>query len=348
MGRALLTAETVPGYLRERQVAGAQDGGQVRVLDLSRRNHNLVVEIDGRPRWFVKQIQYATAEVVESLRREAHCYQTVERDETLAPLAALMPRCADFNAADSILVLEFLDGVNAADAHRRVGPFDARVARVAGELLGRLHGAAPLVVRSDVCDMLPGELPWVLRAHQGNDRAGGRARFLALFENDAATARALGGVRASWRRNVLIHGDARLENFILCRPVNAEAEFEARLVDWELADLGDAAWDCANAMQHYWTHWAVLRAPWDDLAAALDAFRDAYATARGLEAEACSDVFRRATLFTGARLIQTAYEQVAGAGRWSAEAQRTAWLARLLVVEPGRALEGLEHVHHAA
>ncbi|HVX64978.1 MAG TPA: phosphotransferase [Bryobacteraceae bacterium] len=344
MGLALLTPDTVLGYLQERRLVGADGAARLRVLDLSRRNHNLAVEIDGRPRWFVKQMQYNTAEVATSLRREASWYRAAEERAALAALAALMPRCADFDAANSILVLDFLDGVNAAEAHRRVGPFDARVPALLGRLIGTLHNATAGALESAARDSFPRELPWVLRP--GSQAAGARSRFVSWFERDGAAARALAGLRAMWQCDTLIHGDARLENFIFCRPADPAEPLDVRLVDWELAGLGDGAWDCANVMQHYWAQW-TSPAGWDDLASVLRAFWAAYAEVRGLSAWENRRLFRRATMFTAARLVQTAYEQVAAAG-WTPPALHSARLARLLLIAPGQALQGLEDDGHPA
>src|ERR1700730_15473649 len=101
----LLNADTALPYLRERRLLNANSRGRVRVF--SRRNHNLAIEIDGHPGWVIQQIQYDTPEVVASLQREAHCYYAAQESEALAPLQALMPRCVQFDAANSILVLVF-------------------------------------------------------------------------------------------------------------------------------------------------------------------------------------------------------------------------------------------------
>ena len=151
----LLDADTVASYLGDRGLAALNGGERVRVRDLSRRNHNLAVEIDGQAVWLVKQIQYDTPEVVASLAREAHCYQAAEGDGPLAALGPLMPRCAHFDSVHSILVLDFLDGVNAAEAHLRVGPFETRVAEELGRVLCKIHRTTPL-------GSFPQELPWVL------------------------------------------------------------------------------------------------------------------------------------------------------------------------------------------
>ncbi|MGH9694429.1 MAG: hypothetical protein ACRD5Z_09825, partial [Bryobacteraceae bacterium] len=118
--------------------------------------------------------------------------------------------------------------------------------------------------------------------------------------------------------------------------------FDLRLVDWELADAGDAAWDCANVMQYYWGQWVSVGAPgpeaWNALAAALRNFWSAYSGGD----EGAQPRFGRATRFTGARMIQTAYEQFVSAGAWTPMVERISRLACLLLTGTDQALKGFE------
>jgi Ser/Thr protein kinase RdoA (MazF antagonist) len=322
----LLNADTVARYLRDRGLAELHRGERIQVRNLSRRNHNLAVEIDGRAVWLVKQIQHNTPEVVASLAREAYCYYAAENDGPLAPLQALMPRCAYFDSEHSILVIGFLEGVSAADAHRRVGPFDERLAGKLGCVLAQVHRTPPP-------GSFPRELPWVLQPLDSRWRMSARSRFLAFFHADSLAGRALQNLRDSWQANTVIHGDARPENFVFSPP------FEVRLVDWELANVGDADWDSANVMQHYWTQWASMGWPapegWNALTRALQSFWAAYD-------EDARPPFDRVTRFTGARLIQTAYEYSASEGGFTPLVERLVRLASLLLVQTDQALQGFE------
>jgi hypothetical protein len=331
MALPLLNADTAAAYLRDRGLTELQRDEPVQVRNLSRRNHNLAVEIGGRAVWLVKQIQHHTPEVVASLAREAYCYYAAENGGPLAPLHTLMPRCAYFDSAHSILVIGFLEGINAADAQERVGPFDAHLPQELGRVLARVH-------RTPAPSRFPRQLPWVLQPPDDRWRFSARSRFLALFHADRAVARALAGLRDSWRANTFIHGDARPENFVF------SPAFEVRLVDWELADVGDAVWDCANVMQYYWTRWVSMGWPsigwplpeaWNALTCALQSFWMTYN-------EGSRQPLDRVTRFTGARLIQTAYEHFASAGGVTAVVERLVRLANLLLVQTDQALRGFE------
>jgi Ser/Thr protein kinase RdoA (MazF antagonist) len=324
----------------------------ISVVEMTRRNVNLAVSVDGRPALFVKQVQYPTREVVESQQREARCYQIVQETPWLYRLRELMPRCVLFDAEHSILVLECLDGVSAGEAHARVGAFDARVAEMVGECLARLYETRGMALQSALRQILPGELPWALQAARDRNPSSQRSEFLSYVETDEALAQALSDLRASWRRDAFIHGDARPENFFFCRPRDANEEFHTRIVDWELSDAGDAAWDCAGVMQYYWQEWIAWTPPsaesWDALRRAIDHFWSAYVAGRGDRPEDVGAAFHYTTRMTGARLIQTAYEHFARSGEWTLMVDRCARAARQLLTDTDAALEGFRSQRHVS
>jgi tRNA A-37 threonylcarbamoyl transferase component Bud32 len=333
-------AQTVVGYLRRRGLLAGREG-RIRVLDVSRRNHNLEIEIDGRPKWFVKQMQHLTPEVIASLKNEANCYQVAWADEALASVRSMMPKCADFDGANSILVLEFVDGVDAAEAHLRVGAFDVRLAELLGHTVGRLHAQTPVLLRSSMTAGFHRSLPWVLQP-PAEAYPSSRARYVARFLEQEGIARSFAAIRAGWKADTVIHGDTRLENFILCRSSDSKSGFEVKLVDWELADMGDPLWDCAGVMQHYLVQWVEQHAPtprlWEQLNAALGSFWRAYRIEAGSD-RGGQQVLRKLTLLTGARLVQAGYEHLANSRPDTPYIEN---LARLMLTETDGMMRGFE------
>lgn len=342
MALARLDPQTVAGYLRQRGLLKAGAERRIRVLDLSRRNHNLAIEIDGRPTWFVKQMQHITPEVVASLNNEAHCYQTAWANEALEPVRAFMPRCADFDAMNSILILEYLNGVNAAEAHFRLEPFDVRVAELLGQTVGRLHRLTPLLLQSPMVQRFHGNLPWVLQS-SGEAYPSSRARYVSRIADHKATASIFADLRAKWNPDTVIHGDARLENFILSPSPYSQSGFDVKLVDWELADIGDPLWDCAGVMQHYFVEWVSQHTPtpdvWTKLDAALMHFWRAYRKEVGRDGRYAWQAFRDLMLFTGGRLVQAGYEHFANSRPDTPYIEN---LARLMLTETEGMLRGFD------
>jgi aminoglycoside phosphotransferase (APT) family kinase protein len=93
------------------------------------------------------------------------------------------------------------------------------------------------------------------------------------------------------------------------------------VVDWELADVGDSAWDVASVLQAYLSWWIATinpqapnetpMYPLESIQPAVRAFWDAYAAARRLDVRAAGEELVRAVSYAGARMLQTVYESMA-------------------------------------
>lgn len=126
-----------------------------------------------------------------------------------------------------------------------------------GGLLGRLHAAAPT----------PGLLgaeaagaPWVLSVAEGalppslrgDERIADLAAEVASDRDLAGCLTALAarwpgaGGRARTGSAVLVHGDVKFDNVLVASPPGARPRL--RLLDWELAGPGLAAWDLAGVV----------------------------------------------------------------------------------------------------
>jgi aminoglycoside phosphotransferase (APT) family kinase protein len=121
----------------------------------------------------------------------------------------------------------------------------------------------------------------------------------------------------------VMHGDIKSDNVLVVPPAEGQGGSRVRLVDWELAQVGDAAWDVAGMLQDFVMFWVLsmpgdaasademanrARYPISALQPAVRAFWRAYRDAAGLAAGEAEATLRRAVRFAGARLIQSAYE----------------------------------------
>jgi aminoglycoside phosphotransferase (APT) family kinase protein len=330
---SLLDARGVAAYLADRGLIARDFEPRISVSIISRRNHNLIVRLDGEPTWFVKQIRHPLPEIVESLRREAACYHTASQVAALAPLAELMPRCAFYDPHHAILVMEYLRAANGAEAHQVLGLWNTEVAGMIGACLGRLHALGGAAATGPRRRHQPVRRPRAV-APPDPTQLGRRAVVLSVFNADREVAAVLASLRREYQFSTLIHGDARLENILLVEPTADLRVRELRLVDWELADIGDPAWDIASVFQHYAVSHVWSRNPGIApvlLYAALDEFWTVYESARG---GVPPDERHRAMQLTGVRLIQCAYEHSTAGEAGLARVDRIGRLAHLLLIQP--------------
>ena len=112
---------------------------------------------------------------------------------------------------------------------------------------------------------------------------------------------------------------------MLCRKGD-EASSELKIIDWEIADIGDECWDVGAIIQAYFTFWifslplnngigladASASSPFETegIKPALAAFWSSYAKSRKLDGKTSRQVLVRCISCAAARMIQTAYESI--------------------------------------
>ena len=331
----ILTPANLVHYLVARGLVTPAEvvDGDFAVVDMSRRNHNLQVMRQGAPGLFVKQVQEWDPHSAETLRREATCYWLAGNDPDFAALQAMMPRYRLYDAARQVLVVELVpDAETLGEYHRRVGGFPLEVATRLGTLLGTYHREAGGRTRELPRDgVFPRTVPWVLSVHFHNPShfgpvSPGVRQLLGIVGQYPEFHRALDEVRAEWRHDALIHGDMKWENCVVPRAGDeAEAAAGLRIVDWELADIGDGCWDVGAIFQAYLTYWILTMRipaeqvrperlpqlaefPLERMQPAIHAFWDAYVRARGADAGGAGELLCRSVRYGAARMIQTAWE----------------------------------------
>jgi Phosphotransferase enzyme family len=324
--KTLLNKNDLVHYLLERGLLDrrAVVDGDVLVVEGVRRHHNYsVVRGDGSG-LFVKQMQPDQPFSAQTLQKEAACYVMMESDPALAAIHALMPRFRSYDPDRSILVVELIaNGANLTELHRRANAFPLDVARRVGELLARYHDVSgrELLPRANAA-IFQGMPPWILSFHlmpHGSMQtlSAANGQFMSILQSYPDFALALDRLRSGWRRNALVHGDMKFDNVVV-----SQSGDTMHVVDWELTDVGDSAWDVASILQAYLTWWISTlqrvpgaegeadgaQYPLESIQPAVHAFWDAYAGSRGLDAREAGAELERAMSYAGARMLQTVYE----------------------------------------
>ena len=337
-----MTKNDLVHYLLERGLLDhrAVVDGDVMVVEGARRHHNYSVIRRQGVGLFIKQMQPDQAFSAQTLQKEAACYVMMESDPALAEIHSLMPRFRAYDPERHLLALELIEGSeNLSELHRRLNAFPEDVARHVGELLARYHEASmrDLLPRANTA-IFQGQPPWILSFHlmpRGSmqNLSAANGQFVTILQSYPDFGQALDRARAGWRRNALIHGDMKFDNVVVRGAQTPEQSLH--VVDWELADIGDSAWDVASILQAYLTWWIAslervpaneandaAQYPLESIQPAIRAFWDAYVSARRLEGRDADWELERAVSYAGARMLQTVYESMAWA---SSLTQHAVW-----------------------
>jgi hypothetical protein len=355
-----LNAGNVAHFLMSRGLLSADAivSGDLAVLDASRRNRNFKIIRGAGPGLFIKQMRETQPDAMATLRREAACYEMARDD---AALSRLMPRLLKYDAERHLLILELLpEAESLADYHAREKNWPPQIGQMLGEGLGLYHVQAARISNDEAMrSLFPRQVPVVLTWQSGGHAALGQfgrigPALSALVRQHPEFETLLDAVGAEWRFDSLIHGDMKWDN-ILVFPASGGLDF--RIVDWELADLGDADWDVGAVLQSFLTVWilsmpigsglppehyvAMAAQPIEAMRTILRAFWDAYARTRGFAEAEKRPALERSMRFGAARLVWSAIEQRLYTGQLDAAALALLQVSLNILKNPAQAVRDL-------
>jgi hypothetical protein len=275
------------------------------------RNHLVRFERAGAPCYIVKQPRDANAPDASTMWTEAAVFWLSVNDPVFAVLAPWMPKYYHYDEPNKILTIELIAGAASLMEKQMAGVAPTPQLHDIGRGFATLHGPASGVLREDrVRRLFRNGIAWVLTLGvpqspfvPANQAAQGIVAAV-LQRPDALAALAL--ARADWRDAQIVHGDAKAANVLVL------ADGAVRIIDWEIAALGDGLWDLAGIVQSLLMPNPTLPPDPLDIAqpraqALIEALWSGYV---GVLPPAAHLADARVTLLrlTGARMIQTCLE----------------------------------------
>jgi thiamine kinase-like enzyme len=143
--------------------------------------------------------------------------------------------------------------------------------------------------------------------------------ILAMLHDKPGFATELGALRADWKQDCIVHSDLRWSNCLILE----SPETKLKLIDWELVDCGERAWDIGGVLQCWLGSWInsmpdtdgppnelVRSASWplSEMKPAISAFWNAYVRATRMNRAAARSLLQRSTKYAAARLLQSTLE----------------------------------------
>lgn len=330
----MLTQHQVMLYLLQHKLidpASIVTGG-LTVVDVSRRNCNFKVISTQGPCYLVKQ--GISPDRATTVAHEAAVYQLLESDTRAhnVKLPHYLPRFYRYDPQEHMLILELLP--NAEDFrqyHARYGRFSTSLAAMAGKSLGTLHRLTQPGNRLWDDSWFLDQLPWILTIHRPSlwifwDVSEANLQLIKIVQHSTEFCQLLDDLRQDWQADRLIHHDIKWDNWIIFAQSSSRRKVGLKLIDWELAALGDPCWDVGSVFNDYLSFWLssipitgeepperfleLSRYPLERMQPALRSFWASYTRQMDLDASIADQWLLRAVRYGAARLVQTAFEQM--------------------------------------
>ena len=281
----------------------------ISVVDASVSHRSFEVRVGESPKVFVK-----CESPMRSFGRRLSTEVAVYRLAASSPeLAGVVPRCLGIVRADTVIVLEAVPGTPLSASPLAYGEMDISDQPASSRMI--LYGYGRAVARVHRVQAPPlGYPPWLLSALEpgwgGYDWLPWPCRELLLeLAAQPSMRRSFARVAASWHPTALVHGDLRWAN-VLAEPGTGNPKLW--LVDWELAFVGDPAWDVGCVLADLLGAAAAKAVnestPPPDLWEAAHAFLAGYRSVAAPAPQEWRGLIQRSVALTGIRLVQTLLE----------------------------------------
>jgi hypothetical protein len=211
--------------------------------------------------------------------------------------------------------------------HSSYKEFPFQVVRDLGSILGAGHRLLRNVKLSRGDRVYSRACPWSLRLHQPTPAilqtlSPANHYLLKMLQIQPAANEILEDIFAQWKPETIIHGDIRGENILVSDITSEATSRRLSILDWELVQYGDPAWDIAGFFQDTVCFWVSTLSlsdstenqdsrfsspiEWSVIQRALRAFWLGYKSTAEPVNEA--SLIRRAVMFSVPRLLQSIFE----------------------------------------
>lgn len=324
----MLGEADVVSYLLRRELISARSivEGDLTVLNASRRNHNFGILRKRGQSYLLKQ--GTDPERNASIANEAKMYQFFYSDGQSDEFIRYLPRYFGYDPNEHLLIVEFMtDSKDLQEHHAACGRFSTKIGASIGDALSLLHRKR-WSNRIENGQTFIHQPPLILSIHQPDlrsfmDISEANIQVTKIVQRYSEFCDLLDKLRQEWRAEAFIHFDFKWDN---CLVSVSEGRTTLKMIDWELAGLGDPIWDVGSVFSAYLSFWLffipttadtppaqslqLARYPLEKMQPALRSFWRSYVRGMKLDSMAAKRLLVRAVKYGAARLAQTSWEQM--------------------------------------
>jgi hypothetical protein len=258
-----LTLERIHLYLLDKgfiEPASLADGDYM-ATQMQTRNIIFRVTRQAAKSLFVKQLNSFDPNNTYVLQKDATCLWLIKNHPAFERLSGYVPDYFGFDPEKQVLVTEYLPDASNLEDYARLnqGSLPLHIREELATVLASYHFSLEAeVLGSRSVQFFPKQAPWVMnladtaRSAQGllsHTHTPNPVVSAVLGSPEFRTA--LTSIKSEWVATSLIHGDLKWMNLLVQRTEDRE---KVKVIDWEIADIGDPLWDVAGILQGFVTN----------------------------------------------------------------------------------------------
>ena len=246
----ILSKKNICNYLIEKDLVSLKSvvEGDLMLRDVSSRNTNFLVNQFGKDgqKLLVKQPDVANIKYVQAMKVEAGIYALIHNKAVCSKIRKYVPQLHQYDDENHILVMEQLSGVCRVFDYLYYGTYypDKQIIKMLATILKNFHQ-----IPIERAKILTPTYPWFLdimdkkygqQVEKDNKKA---YKILKPILHNTQVIQFMQESKAMWQSTHFIHLDTRLSNWMMPYTHRAGQKCPIWLIDFELAGIGDAAWD---------------------------------------------------------------------------------------------------------
>jgi thiamine kinase-like enzyme len=255
----------------------------------------------------------------------------MQTENEFDPISHIAPKIHDFDEKNNIMVTEFVPGYswNQYIFTEPAMKTDKEIVASLGNKIATYHRVfEKICIANKKLNFLPKTFTFEkLLIHPGPEvflnLSQANMKLLKIIQKDPKIYDNLQELFANWDPKTLIHGDIKFDNIIINLKNNRK---ENIITDWEMANIGDPAWDIGSIFQEFIRCWLytlpltgtetpdkllnLSKNSLQNMQSALRTFWNEYIHVIQRNPKETNDLLIKSTKFCAARLIQSAYEML--------------------------------------
>lgn len=331
----MINIDNVASYLLEKELITTESivNGDLKMIDASRKNRNVKALRRKGTSYLLKQPNISDQYSKYTIQREAKLYNLIQNEIAFIDLRSIMPNFFYFDTQMNILIIEYVENAQSLNDYSynlNVGEFPTEPALKLGIIIATYHNAFKEYINDHKISFLPKIFPFsvLFIAHPGPDifshLSPANLQLIKVIQKYPELIGFLEDISHDCYAQTLIHGDMKWDNIILTHHNYNDRNFQMRIVDWELAGIGDPAWDIGCILQDFISFWLYslpitgnenpeqlilsTEYPLENMKKAIREFWRGYIKTAGIGSRKANELLIRSTRYCAARLIQKIYE----------------------------------------